>query len=95
MDFQPLRCYIECMDSKTPKRQSPTAAAIRNMARQHHVQYVGTESDDLAHHMTRLAGDTVILDDVERTLLALQRAGHLSRRDVVHLQARYLREAGL
>jgi hypothetical protein len=27
--------------------------------------------------------------------LALQRAGHLSRRDVVRLQASYLREAGL
>jgi hypothetical protein len=78
-----------------PRRQSATAATIRDMARQHHVQYVGTESDALAHHITRLAGDTVILDDVEQTLLALQRAGHLSRRDVVHLQARYLREAGL
>jgi hypothetical protein len=95
MDFQPLWRYIKCMDSKTPQRQSATAAAIRDMARQHDVHYVGTDTDALAHHITRLAGDTVILDDVERTLLALQRAGHLSRRDVVHLQARYLREAGL
>jgi hypothetical protein len=83
------------MKSETPPRQSATAAAIRDMARQHDVQYVGTDTDTLAHHITRLAGDTVILDDVEQTLLALQRAGHLSRRDVVHLQARYLREAGL
>jgi hypothetical protein len=78
-----------------PKRQSATAAVIREMARQHDVHYVGTESDSFAHHITRLAGDTVILDDIEQTLLALQRAGHLSRRNVVHLQARYLREAGL
>ena len=78
-----------------PRPQSATAAVIREMARQHHVQYVGTSSDALAHHMTRVAGDTVILDDVEQTLLALQRAGHLSRRDVVRLQASYLREAGL
>ena len=78
-----------------PRRQSATAVAIREMARQHNVHYVGTESDVFAHHMTRLAGDTVILDDVEQTLLALQRAGHLSRRDVVRLQASYLREAGL
>ena len=77
-----------------PRRQSATAVAIREMARQHHVQYAGTSSDALAHHMTRLAGDTVILDDVEQTLLALQRAGHLSRRELVHLQASYLREAG-
>jgi hypothetical protein len=77
------------------QRQSATAIVIRDMARQHNVHYVGTDSDALAHHMTRLAGDTVILDEVEQTLLALQRAGHLSRRDVVRLQARYLREAGL
>jgi hypothetical protein len=65
------------------------------MARRHHVHYFGTGSDSLAHHISRLAGDTVILDEVEQMLLALQRAGHLSRRDVVRLQARYLREAGL
>ena len=78
-----------------PPRQSATAVVIRDMARQHNVHYVGTASDALAHHMTRLAGDTVILDNVEHTLLALQRAGQLSRRDMVRLQARYLREAGL
>jgi hypothetical protein len=78
-----------------PRRQSATAEAIREMARQHHVHYVGTNSDVFAHHITRLAGDTVILDDVEQTLVALQRVGHLSRRDVVRLQASYLREAGL
>ena len=77
------------------RRPSATAVVIREMARQHHVHYVGTQSDVLAHHMTRLAGDTVILDDVEQTLVALQRVGHLSRRDVVRLQASYLREAGL
>lgn len=71
-----------------PPRQSATATVIRDMARQHDVHYAGTESDVLAHHITRLSGDTVILDDVEQTLLALQRAGHLSRRDVVRLQAR-------
>ena len=78
-----------------PRRENATAAAIRELARQHDVQYVGTQIDVFAHHVTRLAGDTVILDDVEQTLLALQRAGHLSRRDLVRLQARYLREARL
>ncbi|ACF02850.1 conserved hypothetical protein [Rhodopseudomonas palustris TIE-1] len=74
-------------------RRSATAGLISEMARQHQVQYVGTASDDLADHITRLAGDSVVFDEVEQTLLALQRAGHLSRRDLVHLQARYLREA--
>lgn len=72
--------------------QSPTALAIQELARQHHVQYVGTRSDALAQHITRLAGDQVVLDEIERTLIALQRNGHLSRRDMVRLQANYLRE---
>lgn len=76
------------------RRPSATAVVIRDMARQHDVHFVGTEADVLAHHITRLAGDAVVFDEVEQTLLALQRAGHLSRREVVRLQARYLREVG-
>jgi hypothetical protein len=73
--------------------QSATATVIRNLARKHHVAYVGTRNDALAHHITRLAGDHVELDEVEQLLIALQRAGHLSRKEIVRLQARYLREA--
>jgi hypothetical protein len=76
-------------------RPSATAAAIRQMAERHHVAYVHTQSDLLAHHITRLAGDHVELDNVEQTLIALQRAGHLSRTELVRLQANYLREARL
>ncbi len=75
------------------RHQSSTAAAIRRMAELHHVAYVQTESDELARHMTRLAGDHVELDEIEQMLIALQRAGHLSRVDLVRLQASYLREA--
>ena len=46
-----------------------------------------------ADHITRLAGDDVVLDHVELMLLALQRASHLSRRELVRLQAKYLCEA--
>ena len=73
--------------------QSVTALEIQELARQHHVQYVATQSDALAQHITRLAGDQVVFDEIEWTLVALQRNGHLSRRDMVRLQARYLREA--
>ena len=69
-----------------------TAALIREMAAQHHVTYVPTRSELLAGDITRLAGDHVRLDEVECLLVALQRAGHLSRNELVHLQARYLSE---
>jgi hypothetical protein len=43
--------------------------------------------------MTRLAGDDVELDEVERLLIALQRAGHLTRTEAGLLQASYLCES--
>ncbi len=73
--------------------QNSTAAYIRGLAAQHHVAYVQTPSDRLALNMTRLADDAIQPDEIERLLFALQRAGHLSRRQLVHLQVKYLREA--
>jgi hypothetical protein len=69
-----------------------TAALIRDMAAKHDVTYVPTQSDLLANHITRLSSDNVKLDEVEYLLIALQRAGHITRDEVVQLQARYLRE---
>jgi hypothetical protein len=73
--------------------ETATATRIRELARKFHVAYVGTQTDRLAHHITRLAGDDVELDEIEQLLIALQRAGHLTRIEVVRLQASYLREA--
>lgn len=36
-----------------------TARVIQNLAEQNHVTYQVTDSDRLAHHITRLAGDVV------------------------------------
>ncbi len=69
------------------------AARIRKMAEEHRVAYARTPNDLLAHHITRLAGDDVQLDEIEQLLIALQRSGHLSRTEMVQLQAAYLREA--
>jgi hypothetical protein len=73
--------------------ESATAARIRKMAQKYHVVYVRTPRDVQAHHITRLAGDDVELDEIEQLLIALQRSGHLSRAEMVQLQAAYLREA--
>jgi predicted LPLAT superfamily acyltransferase len=87
--------YLREGEFMSARRHSSTAAIIRRMAEQHHVAYAQTEKDELARHMTRLAGDDVELDEVEQMLIALQRAGHLSRVELVRLQASYLREAKL
>ena len=73
--------------------ETATAARIRKMAQEYHVAYVGTQSDALAHHITRLAGDDVQLNEIEQLLVALQRSGRLTRVEMVQLQASYLREA--
>jgi len=65
-----------------------TARVIRNLAEQNHA----TDSDRLAHHITRLAGDVVEFDPIEQLLIGLQRAGRIDRKLMVRLQARYLRE---
>jgi predicted transcriptional regulator len=75
------------------RAENATAARIRRMAEEYHVAYVRTPRDALAHHITRLAGDDVQLDEIEQLLIALQRSGHLSRVEMVKLQATYLREA--
>ena len=63
------------------------------MARRHHVFVSHTATDHLAHHMSRLAGDVIELDEIEQLIVALQRAGHLTRAEAVRLAASYLREA--
>ncbi len=75
------------------RAESATAARIRKMAEERHVVYVRTPHDVQAHHITRLAGDDVELDEIEQLLIALQRSGYLSRAEMVQLQAAYLREA--
>ncbi|MGA7787951.1 MAG: hypothetical protein WCA56_07270 [Xanthobacteraceae bacterium] len=75
--------------------QPATAARILELARKYRVAYVGTQRDTLASNITRLAGDDVQLDDIEQLLIALQRNGHLTRVEMVQLQASYLREARL
>ena len=72
--------------------RSAAAARIQKMARERDVVYVRTERDMIAHHIARLAGDDVELDEIEQLLIALQRSGHLSRAEMIQLQANYLRD---
>jgi len=72
-----------------------TATHIRLLARQNRVVASQGPDDALAEHMTRLADDVLQPDEIEKLLVALQRAGHLTRREMIRLQAKYLREASV
>jgi hypothetical protein len=98
MDFQEQECYISTEENIMSAQlqhviSGSTEAYIRKLASQHQVVFVPTKLDAFAQDVTRLAADHVRLDEVECLLLGLQRAGHLSRPELIHLQAKYLREA--
>ena len=77
------------------KLSEKTAAAILTLAKQHGVAYTPTAADAWANDVTRLADDAVTLDEIELLLIALQRAGRLSRPEALNLQVNYLRESKL
>jgi hypothetical protein len=78
-----------------PENRPPQRIAdnIRALAARHGVSYTQTATDVWANHVTRISGDDVALDEIELLLVALQRAGHLSRPEALRLQVTYLREA--
>lgn len=78
------------MDELTP---SSTAEHIRTLARRFDVSYSEGPNDRLAHHISRLSGDTVEFDQIEHLLIGLQRANCITRAEMIQLQARYLHEA--
>jgi hypothetical protein len=73
--------------------QNEAEATIRALAERFKIAYTETATDVLGHHITRLSGDDVQLDDTELLLLALERAGHINGVDAVRLHAAYLRQA--
>jgi hypothetical protein len=98
MDFQRVECYISTEGNmmSAPSQHvtsGSTEAYIRELASRHQVVFIPTRLDAFAQDVTRLAADHVRLDEVECLLVGLQRAGHLSWPELVHLQAKYLREA--
>jgi hypothetical protein len=98
MDFQGDECYISSEGNIMSARlqhvtSGSTEAYIRELASRCQVVFIPTKPDAFAQDVTRLAADHVRLDEVECLLVGLQRAGHLSRPELIHLQAKYLREA--
>ena len=76
-----------------PKNSSPSVASkVRHLAAFHHVSDKRDSTSRMAMAITRLAGDTVILDNVEQFLVNLKRKGVLTKAETLSLQADYLKE---
>lgn len=64
---------------------------VRALASEHGVTFEQDAYTRMAQVFTALAGDDVELDEVERLLVALKRAGVIQGAEMVLLQADYLR----
>lgn len=73
------------------KKMVGAEAAIRALAAKHKVAYRETPTDILGRHITRLAGDDVVLEEPALLLLALRRAGHITSTEAARLHGDYLR----
>jgi len=65
---------------------------ILNQASLNNISYNKTPTDCLADRFTALSDDTVVLDDIENLIIALERAGIIESKDVLPLHVGYLRE---
>ena len=68
------------------------ARYVSELARYYNVSYCYTEMDQWADAVTRLAGDEVVHDIVEDLLVALKRAGKITKQEVATLSVNYMRE---
>lgn len=58
---------------------------IRNLAQQHNITSDVTSLDDMGNTITRLAGDEVVLDEVEMLIVHLGQQGHITGKEALVL----------
>ncbi|MFV0447236.1 MAG: hypothetical protein ACK5MF_02025 [Vibrio sp.] len=68
------------------------ARYVAELARYYNVSYCYNAMDQWADAVTRLAGDEVVHNTVEDLLVALKRAGKITKQEVAMLSVNYLRE---
>lgn len=73
-------------------RANSVANQVVKMARQFGLSYADNPMDTFAESVTRLAGDDVKSDPIKDLIIALKRAGKISKRDVANLMAGYIKE---
>jgi hypothetical protein len=76
----------------TPFPTTDVGSYVRGLAAFHGVRYEPTAADQWAETVTRLAGDDVRSGPVQDLLVALKRAGKLTKDDMATLLVNYLRE---
>lgn len=65
---------------------------VKDLAEEHKVSYQITPLDIFGGAVTRLAGDSVMQDDIRDLIIALKRAGKISARELISISTNYLHE---
>lgn len=68
------------------------ASQVCSLAKAHRVTAERDGISHMASGITRLSGDTVMLDNIEQLLVNLKRRGVMSTSEILALQVRYLQE---
>ncbi|MCU1739118.1 MULTISPECIES: hypothetical protein [Pseudomonas] len=76
----------------TKPATTSAASEVRKLARAHKVTAKRDGISWMASTITRLSGDTVVLDSIEQLLVNLKRKGVMSTSEILALQVRYLQE---
>lgn len=73
-------------------RHDSAEQVVRDLALKHEIGVARTQLDDWADDVTRLAGDDVILDEVEELIVGLRKSGQVDGIELTRLHSRYLDE---
>jgi len=65
---------------------------IRNLARSHNITSQSTPLDDFADNINRLSDAGVNLDEVEKLIINLRRAGVITLKQLAEFQTQYIIE---
>ena len=68
------------------------ANRVRRLAQSHNVTAEPDDISRMAVAITRLAGDEVLLDNIQQLLVNLKRKGVLSKSEALTIQGEYLQE---
>lgn len=77
---------------KGAERCDSVASQVKKMAKMYGISYKENPMDNWARTVTTLAGDNVKTDPIKDLIIVLKRAGKISKKEVAHLMASYIKE---
>ena len=84
--------FVSHKKASTNKTPTCVAQLVKKLANQYGISYQDEPKDHWANTITHIAGDEVKSDPIKDLIIALKRAGKISKKQVADLMASYLKE---